>query len=133
MHPRRTLPLALFSALLAAAAVLGACSKDKGTNPINTPPPTDTFNANMSATGASFQHTFATASTGLCYHCTFHSTSCGNGMSATVVVDAAAAQDSAVVNVGGGSNVFNPTSVTIKPGGYVRWVNAGGSHTVTRP
>jgi plastocyanin len=132
MHPRRTLPLALFSALLAAAAVLGACSKDKGTNPITTTN-TETFNANMNATGASFQHTFTTASTGYCYHCTIHSTSCGTGMSATVVVDAAAAQDSAVVNVGGGSNVFNPASVTIKPGGYVRWVNAGGSHTVTRP
>lgn len=133
MHPRRTLPLALLSALLAAAAVLGACSKDKGTNPITTTN-TETFNASMNAVGTSFEHTFTNPSTGYCYHCTIHSSGCGDRMWATVVVDAAAAQDSAIVNVGfGGGNVFNPTSVTIKPGGYVRWVNASGSHTVTRP
>jgi plastocyanin len=127
-HPL-VLPLA---ALAIAAALLGACSSNKGTNPVGAQP--ETFSAAMSATGQSFQHTFATANpSGYCYHCTIHSTSCGNGMSGTIKVDDTSTTDSIVVMLGGGSNVFNPVTTTIKTGGYVRWVNSGGTHNVTRP
>ena len=129
-HPL-LLPLA---ALAIAAALLGACSKDKGTNPPGPQP--ETFNVAMGTVGQSFQHTFTTANpaSGYCYHCTIHSASCGTGMTGNIKVDDSSTMDSIVVQVGaGGLNVFSPASATIKTGGYVRWVNASASHTVTRP
>jgi len=128
-HPL-LLPLA---ALAIAAALLGACSSNKGTNPVGAQP--ESFNVAMGTVGQSFQHTFATANptTGYCYRCTIHSVSCGTGMTGNIKVDDTAVSDSIVVQVGsGGLNVFNPVNATIKTGGYVRWVNASGSHTVTR-
>jgi len=57
-------------------------------------------------------------------------------MEGTVVVDANSGADSAVVTVGAGdAPTFTPATVVIKPGGYVRWINASTltNHTVTRP
>ena len=91
-----------------------------------------TFDFHFPSTGTSNQFTFSAAGT-WAYHCTPHG---GSGMTGTVVVDAGSAVDSALVQVGPGNTLtFSPNSVTIKPGAYVRWVNASsmGNHTVTRP
>jgi plastocyanin len=91
-----------------------------------------TFDFHFPATGVSHSFTFTTAGT-WAYHCTPHASS---GMTGTVVVDAGSANDSALVQVGSGNALsFSPSSVTIKPNGSVRWVNASSmtNHTVTRP
>ena len=79
------------------------------------------------------------------YRCIAHSSS---GMTGTVIVDTSATRDSATVEVGaagpnaGGLNfscllcdTIGSRTVTIKPGGYVRWFNVSAmtNHTVTRP
>jgi plastocyanin len=89
------------------------------------------FNFTFPATGTSQTFTFAdTGSWG--YHCTPHQ---NMGMTGTVVVTATATTDSALVIVGVPANSFSPASVSIRPNGYVRWVNGSAVtiHTVTRP
>lgn len=81
------------------------------------------------AVGQSAMFTFATAGT-FGYHCIPHQSM---GMTGTVQVDASGA-DSLVVQIGaGGGFAFSPSTAHIKPGGYVRWVNASTLtiHTVT--
>lgn len=90
------------------------------------------FNFSFPGTGVSHQLQFTdVGSWG--YHCIPHQSL---GMTGTVIVDASSAVDSALVQVGPGiATVFQPSSVTIKPNGFVRWVNTGSmtNHTVTRP
>lgn len=65
------------------------------------------------------------------YACTPHA---AQGMTGTIVV-AAAGPDSALVNVGPGNTLtFSPATVTIRPGGHVRWQNQSNrtDHTATR-
>ena len=91
-----------------------------------------TFDLRFPSTGTSRSFTFPTAGT-WGYHCSAHQSS---GMTGTVVVDAGSLNDSALVTVGPGtSRTYSPASVTIKPGGTVRWVNGGSmtNHTATRP
>jgi plastocyanin len=76
--------------------------------------------------GGVFKHTFATAGA-FPYHCAIH----GLAMAGTVNVNAGSANDSILVTVGSGGNVYSPATVDVKPGGYVRWINAGVTHTVT--
>ena len=79
------------------------------------------------------------------YHCIAHRSS---GMVGTVIVDSTSTRDSATVEVGaagpnaGGLNfscalcdTIGSNTVTIKPGGYVRWFNVGPltTHTASRP
>lgn|SRR5262249_60937521 len=126
-RPRRILPVL---ALLTALTLAAGCSGNNGSSP--TPPVTGpTFNFTFPATGVSdtlhFRDVGAWA-----YHCLAHASL---GMTGTVVVDPASVIDSSVVQVGAGNTFsFSPASVTIKPGGYVRWVNVSGltNHTVTR-
>ena len=121
---------------LATALVVAACSKSTspgyGTSGTVTTGGGPTFDMHFPATGTSQLFAFTTAGT-WDYHCTPH----GNlGMTGTVRVDTASVNDSAVVSVGPGNTLtFSPSSVTIKPNGYVRWVNASTMtiHTVTRP
>jgi plastocyanin len=106
---------------------VAACSKnnDKGTNP---PPAGSELNSGSIAPGVVFQHTFASAGS-FPFHCTIHPV-----MTGTVTVDAGSANDSAFVSiVSMTSTGFSPQSVTIKPGGHVRWLNNPGqpTHTVT--
>ena len=115
---------------LAAALAAGGCSKNKTTNPMTTTTTTETFNSGDLVSGTPFTHPYSTASTagGFGYHCAHHA-----GMTGTVVVDASSANTTASVNVGGTTNVFAPSSVTIKPGGTVTWTLVSGVHTVTSP
>jgi hypothetical protein len=65
------------------------------------------------------------------YACTPHAS---QGMTGTIVV-AASGPDSAFVNVGlGNAFDFQPSTVTIRSGGHVRWQNQSNrtDHTVTR-
>lgn len=90
------------------------------------------FDFHFPATGVSHSQMFMDAGT-WAYHCTPHA---GSGMTGTVTVDAASANDSVLVEVGpGNALVFSPSSATVKPHGIVRWVNASSmtNHTVTRP
>jgi plastocyanin len=135
MQPRlvRALPGLALSLALFAAFVAGCSSSDNGAAP--TPPVTGpTFSFAFLATGTSNFRVFPVGEEGTwSYHCIPHGSS---GMVGTVIVDAASAVDSALVQVGAGNAlVFNPVSVTIKPGGRVRWVNVSSmtNHTVTRP
>jgi hypothetical protein len=76
----------------------------------------------------SAEFTFMNAGT-FGYHCIPHQSM---GMVGTVQVDAAGA-DSQLVQIGLTGLSFTPATAHIKPGGYVRWVNASSFtiHTVT--
>lgn len=74
--------------------------------------------------GGVYQHVFAGTGT-FPYHCTIHPVMTGN----SVTVSASSSNDSALVQIVSSSAPgFDPSSVTIKPGGHVRWINV---HTVT--
>jgi plastocyanin len=110
--------------------VLG-CNGKSATNPYgggstggtggtgNTP-----FNSGTLNAPASFVRIFPTAGT-VGYHCNFHQSM---GMTGDVTVVSGAA-DSMIVTASGTS--FTPATVSIRPGGYVHWKIAGGTHTVT--
>lgn len=122
--------LALLSTALAVVLGCGGGSS-KSTNPgggASGP----SFDLHFPASGTSQRFDFADAGT-WDYHCTPH----GNqGMTGTVVVSAGAPVDSAFVQVGPGNALtFSPSSVSIRPGGHVRWQNVSSmtNHTVTRP
>lgn len=104
----------------------------KSTNPGGGGGPS--FNLTFPATGTSRSFTFTPAGSWV-YYCAAHG-SPTSGMRGTVVVDMGSSNDSALVTVGPSNTLtFSPASVTIKPGGSVRWVNASSmtNHTVTRP
>lgn len=73
----------------------------------------ESFDSGVVGTGTSFTHVFPNAGS-TPYFCTVHTTQ----MTGTVNVSGAGT-DSAVVAVANFS--FTPATVTIKPGGYVRW------------
>jgi len=116
---------------LAALVPLG-CGSSGGGGP-TTPPPTPglTLAFTFPDDGTSRLHTFTAAGV-FDYRCGPHGSS---GMTGRVTVDAGSAVDSVVVSVGLGGNVFSPSNVTIKVGGYVRWIkpNGANNHTVTYP
>jgi len=116
--------------VVGAGAALNGCSKDKGTNPVTTPPVAESFDSNDLVMGTPFTHTFMTAGT-YAYRCIHHSTSLTSGMVGTVIVDDMSSTMGAGVNVS--SNTFTPPSVTIKTGTTVTWTLVSGTHTVTRP
>jgi plastocyanin len=125
----RAIPLAL--AFLAVTALAVSCSKDNSTAPMTIAGPN--FSFTFPSAGASHEEAFPDAGS-FGYQCLTH----GSSMSGTVNVQTGG-QDSIVVTVGanGGvaANVFSPATVTIKPGGKVRWVlanNALTNHTATR-
>ena len=117
----------LILALSVLAGLFAGCSKDES-NPTSAPPTPEPFESGTLVGGATFVHTFNTVGS-FSYRCRIHS-----GMGGTVQV-AAAGSDSAVITILA-ANVFPaPTvgSFPIKTGGYVRWINNGVNHTVTRP
>ena len=123
-------------ALLALAAGFASCTKS--TSPYGggggSPPPAGGPSFNLLFNGLGVSQSFVFADAGSWgYHCAIH----GVSMSGTVVVSAGGA-DSALVSVGVDATnapalTYTPNTVTIKPGGTVRWVNhASINHTVTR-
>ncbi len=120
---------------LAAAFVLLVCSCSGGsgsspTAPSPAPPAGTRFNFSFPATGVS--HTYVFPDTGdWNYLCLKHGV---DGMRGTVFVRASSLRDSAYVRVGlGGSRVFSPDTLTIRPNGTVRWMNVSADleHTAT--
>ena len=127
----RTLGLLAAAALTALA--LGACSSKKSDegNPV-APPTGPSFNLAFPSVGSSSSVTFPNAGT-FGYHCTPHQ---GSGMTGTVQVVSGSGVLADTVEVGpGGTLTFVPSTVTIAPGGSVRWVRPAGSslnnHTAT--
>ncbi len=135
MHPLRvSVALLLLAALVVIVAAPG-CSSSKSTTP--TMPGggggSVTFSFTFPVVGSSSSRVFTDVGS-FDYHCMAHQ---GGGMTGTVTVSAGSVVDSALVQVGSGSsNIFNPATVTIKPGGLVRWVRPSGvgasNHTATR-
>ncbi len=105
--------------------VMAGCSKsDKGTNPMPTTEPFESGNLTSVAGSNTFVHTFNTVGS-FGYRCRIH-----NGMAGTVNV-AASGVDSPQVTIQ--NNFFNPGTVSVKTGSYVKWVDIGVTHTVSRP
>ena len=138
MSPRLSQALPALSlvgvlALSAVAVFAFGCSSNGSSSPTQ-PVTGPTFNFTFPARGDVHEQVFAQAGT-YSYHCAAHS---GLGMNGTVVVDASSVVDSVGVAVGSDTPplyVFNPATVTIKPGGKVHWFNNSGltNHTATRP
>ena len=136
MDARRVFTWGLVVAGFAAAVYLSSCSSSKSSAP--TAPGgggggggTVNFSFSFPNVGSSSSQVFATAGS-YAYHCNAHQ---GSGMTGTVMVDAGSAMDSALVQVGMGGNLFTPATVTIKPGGLVRWARPSGTasnHTAVR-
>ncbi len=122
MKRNRILALAVTAAMVAAA--LGAVSCSKKSNPMMPAPTTNVFDSGTLNAPTSFSHVFATAGS-VPYHCNFHQS---QGMVATVIVGAGG--DSVVTDTASGMR-FSPATVTVRPGGTVRWLIVDGTHTVT--
>ena len=82
------------------------------------------FDSGVFSSGV-FVHTFNTPGD-YSYHCTVH----GISMSGSVHV-AASQPDSPSVAIG--NNLYSPTPVNVKTGGYVKWTGNGTNPSVTRP
>lgn len=132
--------LLLVPALALVAITLASCGS-KSTSPAGGsagPPTGPSFNLSFPATRTSRSFTFADTGSWV-YHCAAHGSQTA-GMRGTVVVTATATADSDTVAVGvnpGGADalVFTAATVTIRPGGHVRWINRSTmtDHSVTRP
>ena len=125
-------PVLLLLAAVTIVALVAIASCSKSSSPYN--PGTGggggggglELNSGNIPGGGVFQHTFASAGT-FGYHCTIH----GLAMAGTVNVNASSVNDSMLVTVGSGGNNYSPATVDVKPGGHVRWINVGVTHTVT--
>jgi len=141
MQPRLARALLALAFVLVTAVVASCSNSSNSTSPI--PPVTGpTFSyafpaaGSIATPGTSNKRIFTATEVGSwTYHCIPHGPS---GMTGTVIVDAASVVDSVQVRVGwngtGQDFKFDPPTVTIKPGGYVRWFNVSSriDHTVTR-
>lgn len=124
-----SLTAAVFTLALALAAA--GCGKKDPASP--TPSGGPRFNLTFTTAGpnGTSQHLQINDVGTWNYACTPHGS---GGMTGTIVV-AAAAADSATIAVGPGNTFsFSPQTVTIKPGGHVRWQNQSNrtDHTATR-
>ena len=132
---RLALPSAAVLVFIAFVALVPACSKS--TNPYSSGGPPagggTTFDLAFPAQGASRTFTFPDSGS-FAYHCRAHQS---QGMTGVVIVAAAGADsDTVAVGVTGGGAAalkYTPSSVTIRPGGTVRWINRSTmtNHTVT--
>src|SRR2546428_831481 len=115
-------------ASLAFAVSLLACGKDQQTSPTAAMELDSPALLGAAAGSQNYIHAFANAGV-YPYHCRYHTTT-HHRMAGTVVVSDGG-PDSAFVSIFQGA--FNPSSVTVKPSGQVRWQNFddGVHHTVT--
>jgi plastocyanin len=128
-------PLAALVATLTVVAVLapfaaGCSSKDAGAPAVTTTGPT--FNFTFPANGVSHEVQFPAVGS-FNYRCATHGV-----MTGTINVSTSATMDSLpnpVQVAPGGVLTFSPSTVNIRPNGFVRWVNFSGAtnHTATRP
>jgi plastocyanin len=133
MKPVRPVLLLLAAVTIVALVAVASCSKSNSSyNPTNPGGGgggggLELNSGNISPAGGGYKHVFATAGT-FGYHCAIHS-----NMTGSVNVNASSTNDSVVVSIVGVATGFSPASVSVKPTGYVRWVNNDGSvtHTVT--
>ncbi len=87
----------------------------------------DSFQSPTMGRGAVFSHTFSTPGV-VRYYCRIH----GVTMSGTVVVDPGSAQGDSAVQIS--DNLFNPSTITVRPGSTVTWTNQGNfEHIVYAP
>lgn len=119
--------------ILAALALAGCSSKDSNpTAPGGGGSGGPNFNFTFPSVGSSNTATFPNAGS-FSYRCTPHQ---GSGMTGTVVVTSGAAMLDTVEVGPNGTLTFSPSTVTIAPGGTVRWVRPAtaslGNHTATR-
>ena len=129
--PRTSLVASLIAVAVLVQLAAGCSSKGTSAPAVTTSGPT--WNFTFPANGVSHQLQFTdVGSWG--YRCLTHG-GAPYYMTGTVVVDGSSVVDSALVQVGAGSGFqFVPASVTIKPNGFVRWVNmtSATNHTATR-
>lgn len=122
---RITCALVMGAALAGALFMVGCSSKDD--NPAGPMGGGPTWSSGVLPTGGSYQRTFTEVGSWN-YRCTIHS-----GMTGVVNVDPGAANPESVVVSIATPMRFNLANVTVKTGGYVRWVNQdGANHTATR-
>jgi len=114
--------LALALCSIAAVVAVGSCNNSNNNGGVTTPPARELDSGNIGS-GLNYVHMFANAGT-FGYHCTIH----GTGMAGQVTVVSGAP---ATASVAIGNNFYNPSSVSIAPGGSVTWTNNGSTHTVT--
>lgn len=118
---RRLLSAAVF--VLVALLSVGCGDDDEP----NRPPSgggTLELNSQNLVNGGVYAHTMPATLTTYNYHCKFH-----GAMTGSVIVATGGAASASVSIT---DNAFNPTTVTVGPGGVVTWTNNGSStHTVT--
>ena len=122
-------------AFVAVVALVPACSKSTSPYSSSGPPAGGgtTFDLAFPAQGASQTFTFPDSGS-FPYHCRAHGSS---GMTGVVDVTASGADsDTVAVGVNGAGSPalrYTPSSVAIRPGGNVRWINRSAmtNHTVT--
>jgi plastocyanin len=116
------LVLAVVLDLVLFALIMGCSGDDNGGTG---GPPSGPLNSGNFSSG-SYVFRF-TAGGSFNYECTNHL-----GMHGNITVDVNSPNtDSALVTAGGASNTFTPVNQTVRPNGYIRWINAGGVHNVT--
>jgi plastocyanin len=110
-----------------ALALAPACSKDDNPSSSGGDGGTRELNSGSIAPGGMYSHTFADAGD-YPYHCAFHPV-----MTGAVTVEAGSPNtDASVSIVSSSSTGFQPSDVTIAPGGTVTWTNNHSvAHTVT--
>jgi len=128
MKPVRPVFVLLAAVTIVALVAIASCSKSNSSNP--TSPGGGgggglELNSGNIPGGGGFAHTFANAGS-FGYHCAIH----GNAMAGTVNVSAGSSNDSMLVTIGPGLT-YTPATTDVKPGGQVRWINTGVTHTVT--
>ena len=124
MHKARAFFLVMISLLLALSGCHEGCFGRRG---ITGPTPyAGSFDSGDLANGDIFVHRFNTLGS-FKYRCRHHAT-----MTAVINVTGAG-EDSVTVPIT--DFVFGTPSAppAVKAGGYVKWVNGGSVHTVTRP
>ena len=110
-------------ALVVGLLTISACSDDESTNP-----PDNTaklFDSGDVPNGATFQFTF-NDSGAVPYHCEIHPI-----MKGTVTVASGQADFDTVTIVNASATGFSPQNVSIRPGGFVLWINKSVTHRVT--
>jgi hypothetical protein len=120
------LPWLLAAALVATLAV-GACSSNDSKTPTS-PGGGTQLSLALPAGGGSATKTFGTNDERIGYKCGIHPAMTGD----TVIVSSASSVESVLVTVVSMTAPgFSPSTVTVKPGGKVRWVTPmGAPHTV---